>query len=137
MSVSRVPGAPPRTDTPPTARSVSMHVTPVYASCISSEIVSDVLSGESDDYEDAQEYEETDGAIKYARNARICVVRMSYAYAMRQFYFGAATLEFNDAFVTAVIAVNALGDVYDHKSGKLPSRRELRPRAYSREFYPT
>lgn len=33
---------------------------------ISSEIVSDVLSGESDDYEDAQEYEETDGAIKVA-----------------------------------------------------------------------
>lgn len=32
---------------------------------------------------------------------------------------GAATLTFNDAFVTAVIAVNALGDVYDHKSGKL------------------
>ncbi len=32
---------------------------------------------------------------------------------------GAATLRFNDAFVTAVIAVNALGDVYDHRSGKI------------------
>ena len=32
---------------------------------------------------------------------------------------GAATVTFNDVFVTAVIAVNALGDVYDHKSGKL------------------
>ncbi len=38
---------------------------------------------------------------------------------------GAATLEFNDAFVTAVIAVNALGDVYDHKSGKLLTGAKL------------
>ncbi|MDE7464583.1 MAG: P1 family peptidase [Clostridiales bacterium] len=32
---------------------------------------------------------------------------------------GAATLKFNDVFVTAVVAVNALGDVYDHRTGKI------------------
>lgn len=32
---------------------------------------------------------------------------------------GGATLTFNDVFVTAVIAVNALGDVFDHKTGKI------------------
>lgn len=32
---------------------------------------------------------------------------------------GGATLFFNDVFVSAVIAVNALGDVYDHKTGKI------------------
>lgn len=32
---------------------------------------------------------------------------------------GAATLCFNDVFVTSVIAVNALGDVYEHKTGKI------------------
>ncbi len=34
---------------------------------------------------------------------------------------GAATLTFNDVFVTAVVAVNALGDVYDHRTGKIIS----------------
>lgn len=32
---------------------------------------------------------------------------------------GAATLKFNDVFVTAVVAVNALGDVYDHRTGEI------------------
>lgn len=32
---------------------------------------------------------------------------------------GAATLEFGGAFVTAVVAVNAVGDIVDHRSGKL------------------
>ncbi len=32
---------------------------------------------------------------------------------------GAATLKFNDVFVTAVMAVNALGDIYDHKTGQM------------------
>ena len=32
---------------------------------------------------------------------------------------GGATVFFNDVFVSAIIAVNALGDVYDHKSGKI------------------
>lgn len=32
---------------------------------------------------------------------------------------GGATLFFNDVFVTAVVAVNALGDVYDRKTGKI------------------
>ncbi len=31
---------------------------------------------------------------------------------------GGATLIFNDVFVTAVVAVNALGDVFDHKTGE-------------------
>lgn len=32
---------------------------------------------------------------------------------------GGATVFFNDVFVSAVIAVNALGDVYEHKTGKI------------------
>ena len=32
---------------------------------------------------------------------------------------GGATVFFNDVFVSAIIAVNALGDVYDHKTGKI------------------
>lgn len=32
---------------------------------------------------------------------------------------GGATLFFNDVFVSAVIAVNALGDVFDHNTGKI------------------
>ncbi|MCX4312428.1 MAG: P1 family peptidase [Clostridia bacterium] len=32
---------------------------------------------------------------------------------------GGATLHFGDVFVSAVVAVNALGDVYDHKTGKI------------------
>ena len=32
---------------------------------------------------------------------------------------GGATCSFGDVFVTAVIAVNALGDVYDHNTGKI------------------
>lgn len=32
---------------------------------------------------------------------------------------GGATLKFNDVFVTAVVAVNAVGDVYDHRTGKI------------------
>lgn len=32
---------------------------------------------------------------------------------------GGATIFFNDVFVTAVVAVNALGDVYERKSGKI------------------
>lgn len=32
---------------------------------------------------------------------------------------GGATVRFGDVFVTAVIAVNALGDVYDRKTGKI------------------
>ena len=32
---------------------------------------------------------------------------------------GGATVFFNDVFVSAVIAVNALGDVYDHTTGKV------------------
>lgn len=32
---------------------------------------------------------------------------------------GGATLFFNDVFVTAVVAVNALGDVFDHNNGKI------------------
>lgn len=32
---------------------------------------------------------------------------------------GGATYFFNDVFVTAVVAVNALGDVYDRRSGKI------------------
>lgn len=32
---------------------------------------------------------------------------------------GGATLTFDDLFVTAVVAVNAVGDVFDHRSGKV------------------
>ncbi len=32
---------------------------------------------------------------------------------------GGATYFFNDVFVTAIVAVNALGDVYDRRSGKI------------------
>ena len=32
---------------------------------------------------------------------------------------GGATLTFDDIFVTAVVAVNAVGDVYDHRTGKV------------------
>ncbi|MBD5131543.1 MAG: P1 family peptidase [Clostridiales bacterium] len=38
---------------------------------------------------------------------------------------GGETVYFNDAFVTAVVAVNALGDVYDHKTGKLIAGAKL------------
>lgn len=38
---------------------------------------------------------------------------------------GGATLAFNDVFVTAVIAVNALGDVFDHKTGKILAGAKL------------
>lgn len=32
---------------------------------------------------------------------------------------GGATLHFGDAFVSAIVAVNALGDVYDHRTGEV------------------
>lgn len=38
---------------------------------------------------------------------------------------GAATCLFGDVFVTAVIAVNALGDVYDHSTGKILAGAKL------------
>lgn len=38
---------------------------------------------------------------------------------------GGATLFFNDVFVTAVVAVNALGDVVDHNTGKILAGAKL------------
>lgn len=57
------------------------------------------------------------GSIGAGKGATVGKIRgMQYACKSG---IGAATVSFGDAFVTAIVAVNALGDVVDHNSGEL------------------